>query len=119
MRAPSCVAIAATLLLYSTLAAAHPALLASMPKADQTIDAPPPQIRLTFNEPVEVAFTTVKVVDASGKELLSPAVQRDPDDGNSIYVPLTRLPPGNYRALWSAAGRDGHRVKGELHFTVK
>lgn len=113
------VAIAAAFLLYSTIAAAHPALLSSTPKAGETLDATPSQLRLTFNEAVEAGFTTVKIVDAGDKEVLASKVQLDPKDANSVTVPLTTLPTGAYHALWSAVGHDGHRVKGEFRFTVK
>ncbi len=112
-------AVAAVLFASAGLALAHPALLGSIPKADDTLDTSPREIRLRFNEPVEIAFTHVKVVDATGRALPVKAAHADPSDARTAIVPLPPLPTGSYRASWSAVGRDGHPVKGELGFSVK
>jgi methionine-rich copper-binding protein CopC len=111
--------VGALLIFPAVLAAAHPALLSSSPKSGDALGTPPGEVRLRFNEPIEAAFTTVKVVDASGNERAANGARADPNDAHAIVVPIEPLAPGAYRAMWSAMGRDGHRVKGEFSFSVK
>ena len=105
--------------LAAGIATAHPGLVSSSPKAGELLDAAPKTIRLSFNEPVEPSFTTVKVTAPSGKDLAVQPVQAEGSDSRSVSSPLTAATPGTYRAQWSALGRDGHRMKGEFTFTVK
>lgn len=113
------VALAAALALWGSVANAHPSLISSSPKAGEVLNAAPREMRLEFNEAVEASFTSIKIVDSSGNELSVAAVQVDPGDPKGVVAPLTALPAGNYRVLWSAPGRDGHRVKGEFTFSVR
>lgn len=112
-------AFCAVLTLAAGIATAHPGLVSSSPKAGELLDAAPKTIRLSFNEPVEPSFTTVKVTAPSGKDLAVQPVQAEGSDSRSVSSPLTAATPGTYRAQWSALGRDGHRMKGEFTFTVK
>ena len=102
----------------AALAFAHPALVSSTPKSGEAL-ASPTELRLRFSEPIEPAFTHVELVDPGGLELKVGALSAIKDDANAITIVLPALPPGIYKARWSAAGRDGHRVKGEFSFTVK
>lgn len=109
----------AALTLAAGFASAHPGLVSSSPKAGELLDVAPRTIRLSFNEPVEPSFTTVKVTDPSGRELPVQPAQADGGNSRSVALPLTAATPGTYKADWSALGRDGHRMKGEFSFTVK
>jgi len=102
----------------AALAFAHPALVSSTPKSGEAL-ASPTELRLRFSEPIEPAFTHVELVDPGGLELKVGALSAVKDDANAITIVLPALAPGIYKARWSAAGRDGHRVKGEFSFTVK
>ena len=56
---------------------------------------------------------------STGKDIGGEQTRADPADPKSVYVELPALRAGAYRARWSVLGRDGHRVKGELTFSVK
>lgn len=114
-RTSACLLIA----LSATGASAHAVLQASDPAAGSALEAPPTQILLHFNEAVEPAFTAVKVVGPGGTEVATGKASVDKADGKTVVLPLPRLPPGTYKARWSTTGRDGHRMKGEVGFTVK
>lgn len=103
----------------AALAFAHPALVSSTPSSGQVLDAPPKELRIRFSEPIEPAFTHVELLDAAGVELKGRELLAVKDDANAVAMPLPPLSAGLYKARWSAAGRDGHRVKGEFTFTVK
>ena len=111
----------AAVVLVSPLAQAHATLKSSSPDAGATLDVPPKEITLTFNEKIEAAFSTVTVADAGGKpvapgkatvDAVNPAIVRLP-------LPLPALAAGAYTVTWAVAGHDGHRRKGEFKFTVK
>jgi methionine-rich copper-binding protein CopC len=112
-------AAAGVLVAVAIPASAHPALKQSSPSQGAVLDAAPESLRLTFTEPVESAFTRVKVVDRAGVEIAGSTVRADPGDPSIAVVALPALRPGAYTATWSALGRDGHRVTGELAFSVK
>src|SRR5450631_897328 len=98
-------AVGAALVLFAALALAHPGLVSSTPKSGEVLDAVPKEMRLKFNEPVEAAFTSVKVVDSAGKEFSGDTTQVDKSDASSVVVALPALPRGAYKARWAALGR--------------
>jgi methionine-rich copper-binding protein CopC len=109
----------AALFLVAGLASGHPTLVGSSPKSGEALDVAPKEIRLSFNEPVEPAFTNVKMVSPSGKEGPAKPTQAVGTDPRTVGLPFAAPIAGLYKARWSALGRDGHRVRGEFSFTVK
>jgi len=105
--------------LLASPAFAHGKLQASTPKDGSTLEQAPKLIRLQFNEPVEATLTTVKLVDTAGQEVETAKLEVPADDPKAVVLALPALAPGSYRAGWSMVGPDGHRVKGELKFSVK
>lgn len=98
---------------------AHGRLESSTPANGSTLAAPPPELKFQFNEPVETALSTVKLVGPGDKEVALDKPHADKDDARTFVVNLPKLDAGGYRAQWATAGHDGHRVKGEIRFTVK
>jgi methionine-rich copper-binding protein CopC len=95
---------------------AHAKLESSEPRASSTLDAAPKQIRLHFNEPLEAAFSKLKLTAANDGEIALPRVDVDKA---TMVAPVPALPRGEYRVQWSAMTHDGHKVKGEFTFRVK
>jgi copper resistance protein C len=110
---------AAAFLLAWSQALAHPSVVGSIPKNGEVLAGAPRTLRIVFNEPVESGFTSVKLVDSAGRGVAGEYMRPDPVDAKTIIVELPTLAAGAYKVHWSAAGRDGHRVKGELTFSVK
>jgi methionine-rich copper-binding protein CopC len=81
--------------------------------------AQPKQIRLQFNEQVELAFSKITLVDQAGKILAPSSVELDKSNPKIIIATLSPLGSGSYRVQWSALTRDGHKVKGEFPFRVR
>ena len=109
----------AAAVLVSPLAQAHATLKSSSPDAGATLDVPPKEITLTFNEKIEAAFSTVTVADAGGKPVAPGKATVDAANPAIVRLPLPALAAGAYTVTWAVAGHDGHRRKGEFKFTVK
>jgi methionine-rich copper-binding protein CopC len=105
--------------LASPLAAAHAALKASVPAADATLDAAPKEIALTFNEKIEVAFSSATVKDAAGKPVAIGKPRVDEANPALMHIDVPELASGAYKVDWVAVGRDGHRRTGAFKFSVK
>jgi methionine-rich copper-binding protein CopC/putative copper export protein len=99
---------------------AHAVLLASDPARDAVLIASPTEVRLTFSEPPEAAFSTVVVADAAGTRYESGRPSIDVDDSSSLVVPVRRLPRGVYTVRWRVVSSlDGHSTAGAFSFGVQ
>ena len=102
----------------SPLAFAHAQLVASSPSKGQVLDAPPIEIRLTFNEHVEPRYCRIKLVSDAGKNFDADRPSADKTKANAIVAAVPVLKPGTYSARWTAVGSDGHKTHGDFKFTV-
>ncbi len=115
-----CIAVAAAAATFVAPAAlAHAKLQASQPAANSTVSPAPAQVRLQFNEPLELPFSKVKLVDEKGAVVEAAKVAADPADANALIATTPGLHSGAYRVQWSTVTRDGHKAKGEFSFRVK
>lgn len=112
-------ATVAALLLAARPLAAHTKLTASSPAAGATLATPPAELRLTFSERLQLAFTEVRLLDAAGVSQALAPLAADPADSLSIRAAVrATLAAGIYRVQWQTAGRDGHPIRGSFSFTV-
>ena len=113
--------LGAVLLLVTqpSVARAHPFLRRARPAAADTVASSPRELRLTFNEPIELRFTRLELTGPDGAPLPLGALTLAPDSLGTILAPVMRpLAPGSYRVRWQAAGNDAHVVRGEYAFVV-
>jgi putative copper export protein/methionine-rich copper-binding protein CopC len=119
-RRPGAALVLALLTLaLATDAAAHQRLLRTEPARDEVTGVVPRELRLSFYEPVELAFTRLELVSATGDVvgLATPALA--PDSASVLVAAITgRLQAGSYTVRWSTASRDGHPVRGEYTFEI-
>ena len=101
-------------------ATAHSQLVSSSPGAGQVVATSPAQIRLVFSEPIEGRYTSLDLLDGSGKQLLGGVGSVDPADPNALIVQVVDpLPSGVYSINWRAvSASDGHSTNGFLSFGV-
>lgn len=111
-------AFAATAAVTSAVQA-HAKLQASEPQANSTLASAPKQVRLTFNEALEPAFSKIRVTDDKNAEI---AIQRTDIDKADQSVMSAQLPPlasGRYHVQWTTMTHDGHKAKGDFTFQIK
>ncbi len=113
-------ALSVLLLVAAGTATAHSQLVSSSPGAGQVVATSPTQIRLVFSEPIEGRYTSLDLLDGTGKQLLGGVGSVDPADPNALIVQVVDpLPSGVYSINWRAvSASDGHSTNGFLSFGV-
>jgi methionine-rich copper-binding protein CopC len=81
--------------------------------------AAPAQVKVTFDGPLEPAFSSLTVTDASGKQVSTQKSSVDAQQPAVMSVPLPALAAGHYTVHWVAVASDGHRTHGDYGFDVK
>lgn len=103
---------------------AHAKLLSEVPAAADAADAaataaPVSELRLSFSEALNVAFSKVEIVDAAGQATAG-AVALDAADNKVLVVTLAApLTAGAYTVNWTAVSDDGHKMMGTYTLNVK
>ena len=72
-------------------ALAHAFLDRAVPAVGSKVHGQPSEVRLRFSQPLEPAFSTVRVLDASGKQVDRKDKRLDPADASVLKVSLPRL----------------------------
>ncbi|MEX2283598.1 MAG: CopD family protein [Gemmatimonadota bacterium] len=98
--------------------AAHLGLASSNPSRGDTLRTAVSSVHLTFTLRIELRFTSVMVVTATGDTIRGEIVPTD-TLGRAVELRLSQpLLNGNYVVLWRTAGADGHAVTGNYDFVV-
>ena len=105
-------------LAFAGAALAHVFPQKQEPGAGATV-ASPAQVRVLFDGPLEPAFSSLTVTDASGKQVNAQKSAVDEHQPAVIAVPLPPLAAGRYTVHWVAVASDGHRTHGDYKFDVK
>src|ERR1700754_285828 len=111
-------ALSTAALLVAQTAFAHVFPSKQEPASGATVSTPA-QVRITFNGPLEPAFSTLTVTAAAGKPVTTGKASIDANEPDMISVPLPELAAGQYTVHWVAVASDGHRTHGAYTFAVK
>lgn len=111
--------IVSALFLFPVKLLAHAFLDHADPKVGSQVDKPPSQIRIWFTEEVEPAFSTIEVVDSSGKQVDLKDTHQDSEDKKLLIVSVPALADGEYKVEWSVVAIDTHHTHGDFKFTVQ
>jgi len=103
---------------FVSFAAAHAFLDHAMPAVGSTVHEAPVQIKLWFTQRLEPAFSSVQVLDQSGKRLDKGDSRLDPADTELLLVSVPQLAPGKYRVTWRVLSVDTHVTEGDFTFDV-
>jgi copper transport protein len=93
-------------------------LVKTFPAASVTLNTPPPDVALTFDEAVEPRFALISVTDVNAQQVTSGALHRSASNPDTLVVPLKRVAEGWYLVYWRAISVDGHPVQGAFTFAV-
>jgi copper resistance protein C len=118
MRALAPFVLLPALLLAAPAAEAHAFVDHAVPAVGSTVHQPPAELRIWFTQPLEAAFSTIDVTDASGASVIAAPAHVDPGNGQLMIVPLKPLAPGRYRVKWHALSVDTHTTTGSFAFEV-
>jgi copper transport protein len=100
-------------------AAAHAALVESVPANGAVLDEAPDEIRLSFTEPPDLSLTIVEIVDSGGTLVPTGPVESVPGSNREVRVPVESLPDGVYTVTWrTISTADGHITSGAFTFGV-
>jgi methionine-rich copper-binding protein CopC len=105
-------------LVLSPGAVAHAFLDHAAPAVGSTVHGPPAEVRLWFTQELEPAFSTLRVFDASGKQVDRQDRQVDSGDRALLRVSLPPLAPGTYRVVWRVLSTDAHVTEGDYSFEI-
>ncbi|MBV8911798.1 MAG: copper resistance protein CopC [Acetobacteraceae bacterium] len=106
------------LLAFDRQAEAHAHLTRAEPPVGGTVGSAPSQVEITFSEAVEPRFSTISVMDASGKQVDRHDIHLDGGDSRRLAVSLGPVGPGQYKVIWHATSVDTHKTEGDFTFTV-
>jgi methionine-rich copper-binding protein CopC len=112
------IAAAFSSLFASGAAFAHAFLDRALPAVGSTVHGPPAEVKLSFTQRLEPAFSTLRVLDARGKQVDAKDKRVDGDDATVLRVSLPKLAPGKYRVLWRVLSVDAHSTTGDYTFEV-
>lgn len=104
---------------FTVSAFAHAKLQNSTPANGAALSSAPSELRFEYNEAVEPAMSSVKVMGPDNKPVTVGKAEVSKDDDKVLLVKVPKLRAGAYRVEWSTMGHDGHHTKGTVGFTVQ
>jgi copper transport protein len=102
-------------LTFPASALAHANLESTSPTYRQRLQAPARAVVLHFDQVVQAQPNAIEVKNEFGKTLSGKARA----GGQTVRVPLERLPRGAYTVRWHVLSEDGHVVSGVFTFGVR
>ncbi len=96
----------------------HALLDHAEPRVGSVVQTAPAELRIWFTQELEPAFSTAEVTDAAGHRVDAGHAQVDGHDPLLLRVPLAKLGPGAYTAIWRAVSVDTHVTQGRFTFRV-
>lgn len=103
---------------FASSALAHVFPQQQVPGAGATV-ASPKQISITFDGPLEPAFSKLTVDNAKGQPVATSQSHVASDKPKVMTLALPALATGRYTVHWVAVALDGHRTHGDYSFLVK
>jgi methionine-rich copper-binding protein CopC len=119
MRVRGIVALAVPLWLAATAPRlyAHAFLERATPAVGSTVEAAPAALELDFSEAVELAFSSIEVVDLDRRIPVKTGALERPKP-RTLSFPLPALAPGEYEVRWKVVSVDAHESQGTFRFRV-
>jgi methionine-rich copper-binding protein CopC len=106
------------LVLQSSRLSAHAFLEHSDPPVGGKVHSSPATVRVWFTEAIEPAFSSIKVFDATGKQVDQKDTHLDRSNHLLLAVSLSWLRPGTYKVVWRVMSLDTHVTNGDFRFQI-
>jgi methionine-rich copper-binding protein CopC len=109
--------LVAAIVIGAIASSAHAFPEREIPSAGEALSAPPSEVRIKFNAPIEHLFAQLHVLGADGNDVVagSPEIS---DGGYTLMVKVRRLKQGDYTVKWSVVCIDTHHTQGSYSFSV-
>jgi methionine-rich copper-binding protein CopC len=88
------------------------------PKVGSVQRTAPAEVRIWFSEPLENVFSSIQVLDATGRRVDVGDARVDAQDRSLLRVRLATLAPGTYTVNWRVVSVDTHVTQGRFTFRV-
>lgn len=109
-----------TCILTTATAFAHAHLQQQSPAADTQIETSVQTLTLRFSEGIEAKFSGITLTGPQQVAVPVGTVMLNKDDNKQMIVPVEKpLASGDYTVDWHVVSVDGHKTKGQYHFSVK
>ena len=107
------------LLLTVSVVSAHAKLVRATPAPNSVLGSAPNQVQLSYDEPLELNFSEVQVLDQKRQRVDTSELQPVAGDPYSVIVPLKPIGDGTYNVIWKVlSAADGHITRGVFAFGV-
>ena len=100
-------------------AAGHAMLQRTEPRVESRVKRSPDEVKLYFTEPLEPAYSSVRVVNDRGGQVDRGDGRVDRSNPLLLRVTLPALPPGTYRVRWRVLSIDADVTEGGFAFRVE
>ena len=98
---------------------AHAFLVRAEPRVGEQSDKVPTEVRVQFSETVQPGASSIKVFDATGKQVDKKDTHSDGTNRAVLCVSLIpALTPGTYNVIWRVTSMDTHVTNGHFRFQV-
>jgi methionine-rich copper-binding protein CopC len=112
--------VAAIVMGTQSVALAHAFLDNATPKVGSVVTVAPKTIRIQFTQPIEAAFSHIRLFAPDGKAVDMGPAATDPSDQTQLLAPIAgTLAPGQYQVRWDVLSVDTHRTNGHFPFTYR
>jgi copper resistance protein C len=89
------------------------------PRPESTLKRAPDEVKLSFTERLEPAYSTVRVLDERGQQVDRRDSRVDRANPAVLRATLPPLPPGRYKVLWRVLSIDGDVTDGGFMFRIE
>ena len=100
-------------------AGGHAMLQRTEPRVESGVKRSPDEVKLYFTEPLEPAYSSVRVVNDRGGQVDRGDGRVDRSNPLLLRVTLPALPPGTYRVRWRVLSIDADVTEGGFAFSVE
>ena len=98
---------------------AHAFLVRAQPRVGSKANKAPTEVRVWFSEAVQTNTSSIKVFDASGKQVDKKDTHSDRANPAVLCVSLIpALTEGSYKVVWRVTSADTHVTDGNFHFQI-